>query len=110
MTTSLRDPKASAHRRAILRELKTTHCPRCSTFVRVVQPHGQDCAPRDEVVVSRLVAGVPVESTRRERLEAVRMLSARGHSAQWIAGHMRIAERSVTRLRAELITRREVAA
>jgi len=64
----------------------------------------------DEVAVQRLLAGDHIESTKAERLEAVRALTARGRSASWIAAHLRIAERSVTRLRAELHTRREIAA
>jgi len=63
----------------------------------------------DEVAVERLLAGDLIESTKAERLEAVRALTARGRSASWIAAHLHIAERSVTRLRAELNTRREAA-
>ena len=64
----------------------------------------------DEVAVMRLIAGDPVRSTKAERLEAVRVLTERGQSAAWIAQRLHVTERSVTRHRAELNTRKEIAA
>jgi len=63
----------------------------------------------DEVAVLRLLDGSPVASTKAERRTAVAVLTARGRSASWIAAHLHITARSVTRYRAEL-HRREVAA
>lgn len=56
----------------------------------------------DDVVVTRLMAGVPVTSTRSERIEAVAYLTMRGRSAVWIAAQLHITTRSVCRYRAEL--------
>jgi hypothetical protein len=56
----------------------------------------------DDVVVTRLLAGVPVTSTRSERIEAVAYLTLRGRSAVWIAAQLHITTRSVGRYRAEL--------
>lgn len=80
---------------------------RCTLAANPPQIHSREM---DEVAVERLIAGDRVTSTKAERLEAVRQLTARGRSAAWIAAHLHIAERSVTRLRAELHTRREIAA
>lgn len=66
-------------------------------------------ADMDEVAVIRLISNSPVTSTKAERREATRQLTSRGRSASWIADHLHITERSVTRYRAEL-HRREVAA
>lgn len=80
---------------------------RCCLIANPPQIHSREL---DEVAVERLLAGDLVTSTKAERMEAVRALTARGRSASWIAQQLRIAERSVTRLRAELHTRREIAA
>jgi hypothetical protein len=56
----------------------------------------------DDVVVTRLLSGVPVASTRSERIEAVAYLTLRGRSALWIAAQLHITTRSVCRYRAEL--------
>jgi len=79
---------------------------RCTLAANPPQFHSREL---DEVAVGRLIAGDPVHSTKAERLEAVRQLSARGRSASWIATHLHITERSVTRYRAELNTRRAAA-
>ena len=56
----------------------------------------------DDVVVSRLMAGDRLPSTRAERIEAVAYLTANGRSALWIATQMHITTRGVFRYRAEL--------
>jgi hypothetical protein len=104
-------------------------CPVCSALMSPTRSHNKPrafcskpCASRangnvirtrnadlDEVAVIRLISGSPVASTKAERREATRLLTARGRSASWIAEHVHITERSVTRYRAEL-HRREVAA
>lgn len=117
LATLPRDPKAKTHQRAALRELAMTHCPGCSTKMPRLQAHstslrlfcGQDCPGRhqvDDVVVSRLLAGAPVTSTRAERIEAVKVLSSQGRSAAWIADYLRTTARSVVRYRHEIQTRK----
>ena len=105
-------------------------CPVCSAPMTPTRSHNKPrafcskpCASRangnvirtrnadlDEVAVIRLISGSPVTSTKAERREATRLLTERGRSAAWIARQLRITPRSVHRLRAELHTRRAVAA
>ena len=66
-------------------------------------------ADLDEVAVIRLISGSLVASTKAERIEAVRVLTARGLSAAVIAKRLHTTPRSVWRYRAEF-NRREVAA
>ena len=51
----------------------------------------------DEVVVERLIHGIPVRSTMAERREAVRALRARGLAASVIADRMCTSARQVER-------------
>ena len=64
----------------------------------------------DAMAVVRLLEGSLVTSTRAERIEAVSILSQRGHSAAWIGDYIHITPRSVVRYRRELINRKAVAA
>ena len=59
-------------------------------------------AEMDEVAVIRLTTGSPVTSTKAERLEAVRLLIARGCSTAVVAERLHTTTRSVWRYRAEL--------
>lgn len=56
----------------------------------------------DEMAVVRLIQGSPVASTKAERIEAVRTMTARGLSAAVIAQRLHTTRRSVWRYRAEL--------
>ena len=117
LATMAPDPKAKAHRRAVLRELAMTHCPDCSAWMPKRLAHstrlrlscGPTCPGRngvDDVVVVRLLDGSHVVSTKAERLEAVRVLTDRGRSASWIADRLHTTERSIQRYRAEIATRK----
>ena len=121
LATMAPDPKARAHRRAVLRELAMTHCPDCSAWMSKRLSHstrlrlscGPTCPSRngvDDVVVARLLDGSPVTSTRGERIEAVRVLTARGRSASWIADYLHTTRRSIERYRAELTNRKQAVA
>ena len=65
--------------------------------------------PVDEMAVVRLLAGSAVVSTRGERIEAVRVLTAQGRSIAWIADYLRTTSRSVERYRHEIQTRKAAA-
>ena len=88
----------------------TTRVPRqfcskpCASRANGAAVHARH-ASLDEMVVIRLLDGSPVTSTKAERIEAVRVLTARGRAASWIAEFLHITERSVTRYRAELAAR-----
>ena len=88
---------------------KATYCSllcanRANAATRIADPGFMD-----EVAVTRLTSGSPVTSTKAERLEAVRLLIARGCSTTVVAERLHTTTRSVWRYRAEL-HRREVAA
>lgn len=53
----------------------------------------------DEVAVELLISGRPVVATRAERQEAVAVLTRRGLTSTVIAERLRVAARTVTRLR-----------
>jgi hypothetical protein len=62
-----------------------------------------DSGAVDEIVVRRLVNGQPVPgATQAERLEAVRILTLRGRSADEIAAALRVSGRTVERDRKAL--------
>jgi DNA-binding CsgD family transcriptional regulator len=52
------------------------------------------------MAVERLLAGMPVNSTRAERQAAVAALTARQKTAAEIAERLRVSQRTVVRLRA----------
>lgn len=56
----------------------------------------------DEVAVELLISGRPVVATRAERQEAVAVLTRRGMTSTVIAQRLRVATRTVERLRARL--------
>ena len=86
-----------------------THCSRrCSAITGAAVVRARE-SEVDDVVVWRLIDGIPVASTRGERLEAVRQLTSRGYSLFDIASRLHTTDRSVSRYRAEL-NRRAVAA
>lgn len=107
-----------------------SRCPICSQSMTARRPNGhprQFCskscsalgasvrirtrnADMDEVVVIHLLDGTLITSTKAERLEAVRQLTSRGYSLFAIASRLHTTARSVSRYRAELHTRREIAA
>ena len=99
----------------------TVLCPICSIPVPPTSsPHprqfcSKPCASRsnsaavnarhsliDESAVVRLLDGSPVTSTKAERMEAARILSAHGYTLGDIAARLRTTARSVSRYRAEL--------
>ena len=57
--------------------------------------------PIDPVAVERAISGDAIRLTVPERVEVVRQLTARGLSANEIAGQLGVAHRSVTRYRAK---------
>lgn len=59
----------------------------------------------DEAVIQRLIYGDRVDSIKSERLEATRQLLHWGHSSVFIAGQLRVNQRSINRYRHELLQR-----
>ena len=56
----------------------------------------------DTMAVVRLLERFPIEPTMGERIEAVRVMTARGHSADYIADWLHVTERTISRYRAAL--------
>jgi hypothetical protein len=74
----------------------------CSIIFRARAMRMKEGREVDEAVVDRLICGIRVSSTRSERLEATRILTHEGESADFIADQLRIAPQSVRRYRHEL--------
>lgn len=55
----------------------------------------------DNAVIRILANDPPATTTKGERMAAVQTLTNQGRSAAWIAGQLRVTERSVSRYRAE---------
>lgn len=85
-------------------------CSACYARARydgTLPPRLRDNYPRfaldvDEAAVLRLLAGQQIDATLGEWAEAVRRLTARGHSAAYIGRRLRCSQRTVTRYRAKL--------
>lgn len=68
-----------------------------STARSVLPRWTRDCSDVDEMVVDRLLAGIPTNYTSWERREAVRRLLASGVTQRGIAYRLRIDKRQVWR-------------
>jgi hypothetical protein len=80
----------------------------CSITFRARAMRMKEGREVDGVVVDRLLCGIRVNSTRSERLEATRILTHEGESADFIAAQLRIAPQSVRRYRHELLLQKGV--
>ena len=79
-------------------QLRATCGATCGQIFRAVGCMARN-ADVDEMAVVRLLEGWVVNSTRSERIEAVRVLTCQGRSIAWIADYLRITTRSVERYR-----------
>ena len=119
MRTLGRDPQAARHvyeLRAALGSVCTVgRCQRTHRSAGFCDMHLQRhkrallAAIPDAVVVDRLMAGIEVEATRAECLEATRLMTARGKSAEDIARALHTTGRTITRYRCELTNRKDAA-
>ena len=94
------DPQAKAHVRTLRRwaaaEYRSRRCARRALLL-------------DDVVVDRLMTGIAVDSTKAERLEATRILTARGRSIEEISQALHNTKRAIERYRDELNNGKAVA-